>query len=160
MHDLTCYRMAIRGLCSKVVKSVFAFLSGTHFETFAFRERLNQLCKLLKHVFANKRWGGERNFPCRFLGTDSHAFLMATTLYIKPRQHNSHFTLPLDWAHPLQDIARGSHGGTATAKLTWTVRRPLGWKGKSSVALCSSQNCLRALKGTVNIQGKRSVKTI
>jgi len=82
------------GSLVKAAKSVFAFLSDTHCETSAFRGRLNQLCKLLKHIFANKVWG-ERNFPYRFLGTDSRAFLRAATLHTKPKQCNSHLTLPL-----------------------------------------------------------------
>lgn len=77
------------GCLVKEVKS--AFLSGTHCETFAFMESLNQICKLLKHIFANKVWG-QRNFPYRLLGTDDHTFLMAATLCVKPKQRKSSHT--------------------------------------------------------------------
>lgn len=139
------------------MKSVFAFLSGTHCETFAFRDRLNQLCKLLKHIFANKvGGGGGEKFPLR-ISRDWRSCIVAATLYIKPKQHNSHLTPPLGWAHPLQGIARGSHGGAATAKLTWTVRRQR-IKGEKWCGLMLFPNCPRAVEETVNVQGKRSVK--
>lgn len=64
------------GCAVKTATSVFAFPSDNHCEAFAFRGRLNRLCKLLKHSFATKV-GVERNFPDGFLGTDSHAFLVA-----------------------------------------------------------------------------------
>lgn len=109
MCDLVCSWLAgwlAVGCAVKAATSVFAFPSDNHCETFAFRGRLNRLCKLLKHIFANKV-GVERNFPYGFLGTHSHAFVVATT------------------------------------------------EGK-----CCSQTCLRAVKGTVSIQGERAVKTI